>query len=162
MFRDTVGLRPDSKLERIKSIFPEEGKKIFYLSDVTTSYNEMKNNPVMKDKLISRIRQIVNSFKGNIALFFPSYKLLNSILEELNLSKPVNREYLGMEQEELMKTVTSFKSESNSVLAGVIGGRLAEGVDFPDKQLEMAVIVGIPYPSPDVRQKALQNYYDKL
>ena len=65
-----------------------------------------------------------------------------------------------MDQEELMQTVESFKSDSGAILAGVMGGRLAEGIDYPETALEMAVIVGIPYPSPGVRQKALQHYYD--
>jgi DNA excision repair protein ERCC-2 len=33
-------------------------------------------------------------------------------------------------------------------------------IDFPDKQLELIVMVGIPYPKPSARQKALQFYYD--
>ena len=36
MFRDLVGLRPDSVLERKESIFPKGNKKIVYLTDVTT------------------------------------------------------------------------------------------------------------------------------
>ena len=59
-----------------------------------------------------------------------------------------------------MNTVESFKSDSGSVLAGVMGGRLAEGIDYPDTSLEMAIIVGIPYPAPGVRQEALQHYFD--
>lgn len=42
----------------------------------------------------------------------------------------------------------------------VIGGRISEGMDFPAEQLEIAVIVGIPYPKPTARQRGLQNYYE--
>ena len=65
-----------------------------------------------------------------------------------------------MKQELLMRVLDTFKSESGAVLAGVMGGRLAEGVDYPDSSLEMAVIVGLPYPVPKPRQKALMHYYD--
>jgi len=41
-----------------------------------------------------------------------------------------------------------------------MGGRISEGMDFPAEQLEIAVIVGIPYPKPTARQRGLQNYYD--
>ena len=41
-----------------------------------------------------------------------------------------------------------------------MGGRISEGIDFPAEQLEIAVIVGIPYPKPTARQRGLQNYYD--
>ncbi|MBA3043532.1 hypothetical protein FP804_00155 [archaeon] len=33
-------------------------------------------------------------------------------------------------------------------------------MDFPGKTLEIAVLVGLAYPSPTAKQKALQNYYD--
>jgi DNA excision repair protein ERCC-2 len=160
MFRDLVGLRPDTILEKQVSSFPCDNKKMLYLKDVTTSYAELNSKPQVWDKLVERLDSITTSFNGNIALFFPSYKLLESALENLNLSKPVYREYHGMEQEELMRTVESFKSDNGAILAGVMGGRLAEGIDYPDTSLEMAVIVGIPYPAPGVRQEALQHYYD--
>ena len=33
-------------------------------------------------------------------------------------------------------------------------------MDFPGKQLEVAVVVGIPYPKPTAKQKGLKHYYD--
>jgi len=42
-----------------------------------------------------------------------------------------------------------------------MGGRISEGMDFPGKDLELVLLVGIPYPRPTSRQKALLNYYDK-
>ena len=160
MFRDLVGLKPNTILEKTESIFPLENKKIVYLDDVTTSYSELNSKPNLWNKIVSKLELVTTNFDGNIALFFPSYKLLDLALESLQLKKPVYREYSGMDQEELMQTVESFKSDSGAILAGVMGGRLAEGIDYPDTSLEMAVIVGIPYPSPSVRQDALKHYYD--
>ena len=160
MFRDLVGLRPDSILERRESIFPKTNKKVVFLDDINTSYRMLASDFNMLEKIKVKIRRIVNHFDGNIALFFPSYKLLNSTLDDFNVKKPVYREYQSMNQEELMSTVESFKSERGAILAGVMGGRLSEGIDYPDTTLEMAIIVGIPYPSPGARQEALQHYYD--
>ena len=160
MFRDLVGLKSSSILEKTGSIFPAKNKKIVYLDDVTTSYSELNNKSNLWTKIVSKLELITTNFDGNIALFFPSYKLLELALENLNLKKPIYREYSGMDQEELMQTVESFKSDSGAILAGVMGGRLAEGIDYPETSLELAVIVGIPYPSPGVRQNALQHYYD--
>ena len=160
MFRDLVGLRPDSTLERRESVFPKANKKVVFLDDINTSYRMLASDFDMLNKIKVKIRKIINFFDGNIALFFPSYKLLNSTLDDFNVKKPVYREYQGMNQEELMSTVESFKSERGAILAGVMGGRLSEGIDYPDTTLEMAIIVGIPYPSPGARQEALQHYYD--
>jgi DNA excision repair protein ERCC-2 len=41
-----------------------------------------------------------------------------------------------------------------------MGGRISEGLDFPAEELEIAVIVGIPYPKPTARPRGLQRYYD--
>ena len=160
MFRDLVGLKPESELKRFDSIFPKENKLIRYVSDVSTSYKELNSNPKIWIQLIDKLESIITNFDGNIALFFPSYKILESALNEITLSKPIYKEYSGMKQEELMNTVESFKSDRGSILAGVMGGRLAEGIDYPDTSLEMAIIVGIPYPAPGVRQEALQHYFD--
>ena len=130
MFRDLVGLRPDSVLERKESIFPKINKKILFLDDVNTSHKMLNSNFDMLSKIKSQIKVVVESFNGNIALFFPSYKLLDSVLDDLKLKKPVYREFLGMGQDELMRTVESFKSDKGAILAGVMGGRLAEGVDI--------------------------------
>lgn len=68
-----------------------------------------------------------------------------------------------MSQTELMDLVTDFKScgnDNGAALFSVMGGRISEGMDFPAEQLEIAVIIGIPYPKPTARQRGLQNYYD--
>jgi DNA excision repair protein ERCC-2 len=41
-----------------------------------------------------------------------------------------------------------------------MGGRISEGMDFPDKELEVAIIAGIPYPKPTAKQRALLHYYE--
>ena len=42
----------------------------------------------------------------------------------------------------------------------VIGGRISEGIDFPSSALEIEVIVGLPYPKPSAKQRAMERYYD--
>lgn len=71
-----------------------------------------------------------------------------------------------MSQSELMELVSDFKScgdgnGNSAALFSVMGGRISEGMDFPAEQLEIAVIVGIPYPKPTARQRGLQEYYDQ-
>jgi DNA excision repair protein ERCC-2 len=68
----------------------------------------------------------------------------------------------GMDQGDLMDLVTSFKASSGGgVLFSVIGGRISEGIDFPDRELQVAIIVGLPFPKPTARQRALMHYYER-
>ena len=70
-----------------------------------------------------------------------------------------------MSQSALMELISDFKQHGaqdndTAALFSVMGGRISEGMDFPAEQLEIAVIVGIPYPKPTARQRGLQHYYD--
>lgn len=73
-----------------------------------------------------------------------------------------------MAQEELMAMLDRFKRprageaepRMGRILLAVIGGRLSEGIDFPDEALEVVVIAGIPYPKPTARTKALVDFFE--
>ena len=70
-----------------------------------------------------------------------------------------------MSQSALMDLVSDFKEYGNvgnegAALFSVMGGRISEGMDFPAEQLEIALIVGVPYPKPTARQRGLRRYYD--
>ena len=66
-----------------------------------------------------------------------------------------------MSQEELMSTVKNFKLKKGAVMFAVMGGRISEGIDFPDRELEIAILVGIPFPKPTAKHRSLLNYYDR-
>jgi len=115
------------------------------------------------------VSEICNRFEKNTMVSFPSYNTL-SIFQRNGCFAEIQRclyiEEQRMSQSELMDLVTEFKScgEGNgngAALFSVMGGRISEGMDFPAEQLEIAVIVGIPYPKPTARQRGLQNYYDQ-
>lgn len=59
-----------------------------------------------------------------------------------------------------MEVFDSFRTSEGSVLFCVTGGRISEGLDFPDKSLELAILIGIPYPKPTVKMRAMTRYYD--
>ncbi|MFO7792629.1 MAG: ATP-dependent DNA helicase [Candidatus Saliniplasma sp.] len=158
-YRDSVGLPYDTDIKIFPSPFPEENQKIFYKEGVSTQYEALQRSDKMIQKLRQEVRNLVETIERNTIVFFPSYRLMNevggSIMDEYDISV----EHQGMTQPELMETVDKFKSDGG-VLFSVIGGRISEGMDFPGDELEVAAIVGIPYPKPTARQKGLRHYYD--
>jgi DNA excision repair protein ERCC-2 len=78
------------------------------------------------------------------------------------IRRKVHVEKRGMAQNDLMDEVVKFKgsSEEGAVLFAVMGGRISEGIDFPDRELEAAIVAGIPYPKPTAKQRALLHYYE--
>ena len=99
-------------------------------------------------------------------VFFPSFNTLSHFREQgcfPDIKRCLYVEEQGMKQSEIMDLVTDFKACGNgdgAALFSVVGGRISEGMDFPAEELEIAVIVGIPYPKPTARQRGLQRYYD--
>ncbi|MBS3781703.1 MAG: ATP-dependent DNA helicase [Candidatus Thermoplasmatota archaeon] len=159
-YRDSIGLPYDTESRNYPSPFPKENKALFYLDGVTTRHEEMQRGEDMKKKLREELEKILSHIDRNIVVFFPSYRLMGEIIEPIKLEKKdVFTERQGMDQPELMSMVNDFK-EKGGVLFSVIGGRVSEGMDFPGEQLEVAVVVGIPYPKPTARQKGLKHYYD--
>jgi len=168
-YRDSLGLPIETRLARYPSPFPPENRKIFFVRDVTTRYEELMKDKTILPQMWKHVSGICNRFEKNTMVIFPSYNTL-SLFRKNGCFAEIHRclyiEEQNMSQSELMDLVTDFKScgegnNNGAALFSVMGGRISEGMDFPAEQLEIAVIVGIPYPKPTARQRGLQNYYDQ-
>ena len=106
----------------------------------------------------------MNGTGRNTAVFFPSYEMMDRFLMNGTadaLEGKVFSERRGMSQGELMETVDEFRTSSGGILFAVTGGRVSEGIDFPSRDLELAIIVGLPYPRPSFKKEALIRYFDR-
>lgn len=164
-YRDSIGLPHGTAMVTFPSPFPKENRKVFYVEDVSTKYEEMQSSPEMVEVMEDHVVQVCNGVKRNTVVFFPSYSLMDRFLEDgvsRRISRKVYLEERGMPQLELMDVVTRFKrlEENGQVLFAVMGGRISEGIDFPEDELELAIVVGIPYPRPTAKQRALMHYYE--
>jgi len=165
-YRDSIGLPPETGLVFYPSPFSLKNRKILFTSDVTTRYEDIMKDETIVSRMAHHISSICNSFPKNTIIFFPSYNIL-SMFQKNGHFDDINRnlyiEEQTMTQTTLMDLVTTFKScseQEGATLCSVMGGRISEGMDFPAEQLEIAVIVGIPYPKPTARQRGLQRYND--
>lgn len=164
-YRDTIGLPSSTGLATYPSPFPAENRRVVYLEDVTTKYEAMSQDEEMVPRMEEHVVQICNVMERNTVVFFPSYALMDRFIGDRVLSRikrKVHVEERGMAQAELMEVVSRFKGQRDegAVLFSVIGGRISEGIDFPDKELQVAIIVGVPYPKPTAKQRALQHFYE--
>ena len=67
-----------------------------------------------------------------------------------------------MTEEARARFLASFTSDKNpKVGLCVLGGLFSEGVDLPGEQLIGAMIVGVGLPTPSLRLKTLQAYYEE-
>ncbi len=167
-YRDSIGLPDNTELIAYPSPFPKENRKVLYVSDVTTKYDEISKDKENLEQMKTYVSKICNTFPKNTMVFFPSFNIMSMFrnLEQYNsIKRCLFVEERDMSQTALMELVSGFKEKGSenkggATLFSVIGGRISEGMDFPAEQLELAVIVGIPYPKPTARQRGLQRYYD--
>lgn len=167
-YRDSVGLSEYTELIGFPSSFSNTNRKILFVSDVTTKYEEILKDDKIMDRMISYVSNVCNSFSKNTMVFFPSFNVMSMFRRSEEICK-INRcmyfEEQEMSQMALMGLVSDFKEHGygegdRATLFSVMGGRISEGMDFPADQLEIVLIVGIPYPKPTARQRGLQHYYE--
>ncbi len=168
-YRDSLGLPLETRLAVYPSPFPPENRQIYFVRDVTTRYDELMKDKTILPQMWRYVSGICNRFDKNTIVFFPSYNTLsmfrnNGCFAEIHRCLYVEEQ--NMSQSQLMELVSDFKScgdgnGNSAALFSVMGGRISEGMDFPAEQLEIAVIIGIPYPKPTARQRGLQEYYDQ-
>jgi len=167
-YRDSMGLSIDSELVSYPSPYSNENRKILYVSDVTTKYEEILKDKEIIERMKIYISKICTIFPKNTMVFFPSFNYLSKFKRDFNFEN-LNRNFYfeeqKMSQSALMEIVNEFKSSGLeegkcATLFSVMGGRISEGMNFPAEQLEIALIVGIPYPKPTAKQRGLQRYYE--
>ena len=164
-YRDSLGLPSSAVSSVFPSPFPPENRKVLFLEDVTTRYEDMIKDEDMVRRMEDHTVSLCNVLDRNTVVFFPSYALMDRFLQDgiLNrIRRKVHLERRGMPQAELMDAVDRFKDSAGegAVLFAVMGGRVSEGIDFPDRELEAAILAGIPYPKPTAKQRALLHYYE--
>jgi DNA excision repair protein ERCC-2 len=160
-YRDSIGLPKETECIILPSPFPKENRVILYTDEFTTRFETLASDDQMIPRMKDFLLDVTKRFQRNTILFFPSFSLLAKFSD---LAPKFGRECFfeeqGMTQDELMTTVQNFKLERGAIMFSVMGGRISEGIDFPDRELEIAILIGIPFPKPTAKQKSLLNYYD--
>jgi len=163
-YRDTLGLGLRSRLLDIPSHFPKENCRFLYDPSVTTDPEELREDPWAVPRLADRVGRILESLPVKTAVFFPSFELMRQVLDAgLQSQLPHNPfvEYARLPTSDLWRSVEGWKSDPHSsVLLGVTGGRLAEGIDRPDEELGAVVLVGLPFPKETAKRRALEGFLE--
>ncbi len=163
MYRDLLGMEEArAGMKSYDSPFPKRNRMNIIAADITTKYKE--RNPENYAKIAMTVSLCVQSVKGNVAVFFPSYKVMKEIyaIAKANMQKPVFMEVQGMTKEQRKQMQEEFASqwERGAVLFGVIGGSFSEGIDLPGERLNGVIVVGMPLEKPTLGVKALIDYYE--
>lgn len=142
-------------LREFNSPFPSENRLILAASDVSSRFE--KRTDQMLKKWAEYLGVISQANKGNMAVFFTSYYLMNSILSYTKVDRSIIVEERKTRQSAV---INKLKRSHNNVLFGVMGGKFSEGLDYPNNLLTCVVTVGLPYATWSAYQKAMIKYFD--
>lgn len=156
-----IGLSSKITFRKYPSPFPPENRKVVYTPDLTTRWQDLKNDPSMKTRLEKTIADLCNSVDKNTLVFFTSYNSMSSMRGylESHIQKRLYWEESRNAQRNA-SNLAAFRSRRDGVLFCVMGGKFAEGIDFPGEELCFAIVVGIPYPPPSPEMKAMSDMFD--
>ncbi|MFC2143403.1 ATP-dependent DNA helicase [Candidatus Aenigmatarchaeota archaeon] len=163
MYRDLLGFDISrTKTNSYSSPFPKKNRLNLFITNATTKYS--KRNMDNYNKIAEHVATCANKIPGNVAVFFPSYKIRDIIydLVKNRIIKEIILESQDSNKADRRKLYNRFVElhEKGSVLLGVQGASFAEGIDLPGKHLNGVVVVGIPLERPNLENKALIDYYD--
>ena len=169
MYYDLLRIPQDrvSIIKEYTSHFLSERRPVLIARDVTSRYQDRGEENTAR--LRAHIHSILKRTPGHVAIFTPSYALLEQILLEdedwIVRSRRMLQERPGASKEEMDRMVDNLhrlrREETPAILAGVLGGKLAEGVDYPGNILDAVICIGLPLPPPSSRQDALMSYYEE-
>ncbi|MFQ6076992.1 MAG: ATP-dependent DNA helicase, partial [Candidatus Bathyarchaeia archaeon] len=157
-YTDVLGIQR-SRCETIElpSPFPPENRLILIDKSVTTKFE--KRGEQQWRKIADHLQRIIEAISGRIAVYFPSYEVMQAILENVKF----DRNLLVEKRDTRIVDVLEFlKSNEKCVVFGVVRGKISEGVDMSTEgrsMLSAIVIVGLPYPKRTEIQNALLNYF---
>jgi len=125
--------------------------------DFRTTENYERNSLILAD--------IVNSLRGKTALFVTSFDVLNQLRSAGLKSMILAATYWEAEDmdscqhEALLRQFSSNQEEG--VLAGVMGGRSGEGVDFGAGVLNNSIVFGVPFPEPSPIMRRYEEWLNR-
>lgn len=164
-YKKLLSTREDNYAVYAKTVFSQEQRLLVIGTDVSSKYT--RRNESEFAKIARYIYETAQGKSGNYMAFFPSYKMMEQVLEKfyaLNLGEMdcVVQE-TGMREQEREAFLECFRTERENTLVGfcVMGGIFSEGIDLKNEALIGAVIVGTGLPQVSNEREILKNYYDK-
>ena len=147
------------------SPFPAENRLLLIGSDVSSRYT--RRNRREYGKVVEYIRAVAKSHKGNYMVFFPSYRYMEAVEEELRKQDDgsfcwrMQESHMAEEDREGFLADFEVGRERSFIALCVLGGIFSEGIDLKEERLEGVVVVGTGLPMVCTKQEILQSFFDQ-
>ena len=139
-------------------------RPVVVANNVTTKYTErsLANTLALRE----HVQALIDASPGNVAVFAPSYAMLNEVILEGHFRgarlMAESRDWTKGDLDQIVDTLLEEKRNGRKILlAGVFGARLSEGVDYHSGALDAVACIGIPNSPPSVLSKSLKKYAEE-
>lgn len=160
-YRDLLGLDADRlDVVRVPSPFPVEHRRVLVAPRVSTMYRDRAAHAGATAALMARCIEAVD---GNVAAYFPSFEMLEDIAGRWELDgRELLQQGRAMREEERADWLARLGAAGPPVvLAAVLGGIFAEGIDLPAGALSAVLVAGPALPPVGLERDLLRNYYEE-
>ena len=160
-YRDLLGLPPDRlDVLAVPSPFPPERRRVILAPRVSTRFRDRRAHA---DRTARLLEEVVHATPGNVALYFPSFAMLDDLVERLDLpDRRILRQARGLSDAERTAMLDALlERDGRTVLAACLGGVFAEGIDLPDGALRAVVVVGPALPPVGLERDLLRELYEE-
>lgn len=121
-----------------------------------------RENPKIISETYSIINNLSRLIPKGLVIFFPSYKLLEKYVKSWTCPEKISNKKVLIEPKnnsECEKLLQEYEllcqSQNGAILLSVMGGKLAEGINFNDDLGRGVIVIGQPYP--DINSPVLQE-----
>ncbi|OPX70168.1 MAG: ATP-dependent DNA helicase [Methanoregulaceae archaeon PtaB.Bin108] len=146
----------------LPNAFPKKNRLIVCAHDITTAFSMRQN-----EKNLTLIQSYIEAFSrlpGNLAIYFPSYQILD--LFSGNVMRSVKKKKIFIEprdprdaEESLRAFLSLPESGESGLLLAVCGGKWSEGLDYRGELLRGAMVIGLPLAPFNQVRKMIIEYF---
>ena len=150
----------------LPNAFPRKNRIVCCANDITTAFSMRQNK-----ENSTRIGDYIKAFcrvKGNIAVYFPSYQILemyaNLTVPHIRGRKVFIEPRDAVDAGSALSTFLALPARGESgVLFAVCGGKWSEGLDYRGEMLKGAMVIGLPLaPFNRVRKMMIEYFRHKF
>lgn len=157
-YQDLLGIDPNQSHHlSLASPFPAERRPVFVVPTLSTAWRDRVAAAPATAALISAL---VAATPGNTAVYFSSFAMLDDIMRRVEMG---GRELLvqrpSMSEDARRRALDALSQGGPKVLAAVLGGVFAEGIDTPAGALAAVLIVGPALPPVGLDRDLLRAHY---
>ena len=144
----------------LKSPFDVKNRLLMIGDNVATTYNKRFETSC---DIASYIANCVQAKKGNYMVFFPSYKYMELVFDEMKENYPninISIQESNMSEEEKEEFLSMFDEDNKETHVGfcVLGGHFSEGIDLTNDKLIGVIIVGVGMPQIGIERDIIKDH----